>query len=56
MSLFPRVLDAEWLVAVSRPVAADEEARLVRTASATHRVVAEADHVILLRRILLRRG
>jgi uncharacterized membrane protein len=53
VSLFPRVLDAEWLV-VSQPtgwpVRADEEARLVKTASATHRVVAEADHVILLRR------
>ncbi|ONI90553.1 hypothetical protein ALI22I_12085 [Saccharothrix sp. ALI-22-I] len=53
VSLFPRLLDAEWLV-VARPspgwpVPADEEARLVETASATHRVVAEAGHVVLLR-------
>ncbi|WP_053718602.1 DUF2079 domain-containing protein [Saccharothrix sp. NRRL B-16348] len=47
VSLFPG--DAEWLV-VSRPVGAEDEALLMRTASATHRVVAEADHVILLRR------
>jgi hypothetical protein len=51
VSLFPA--DAEWLV-VSRPagwpVGPDEEALLVKAASATHRVVAEADHVILLRR------
>ncbi|MER5266321.1 DUF2079 domain-containing protein [Actinosynnema sp. NPDC002837] len=51
VSLFPA--DAEWLV-VSRPshwpTTPDEEDRLVKKASATHRVVAEADHVILLRR------
>ncbi|OKI36196.1 hypothetical protein A6A25_22680 [Saccharothrix sp. CB00851] len=51
VSLFPA--DAEWLL-IARPsgwpVERGEEAHLVRTASATHRVVAEADHVILLRR------
>ncbi|WP_158848519.1 DUF2079 domain-containing protein [Saccharothrix deserti] len=54
VSLFPRVLDAEWLVvarpAPGWPVPADEEERLTRTASATHRMVAEAGHIVLLRR------
>jgi hypothetical protein len=54
VSLFPRVADAEWLVvarpAPGWPVTAEEEDRVTRTASATHQVVAEAGHVVLLRR------